>query len=237
MLGLEPIGLVPLGLALLNLYALVLVLARAWVFRTRLYRPMVLNLALSVAPVVVLVATFVTLLVVVTVAPSRGAVFAVVGVGGLVWLLLLPNAAYLLTELNFSHRREDDPVPLWYDIVLVLTLAVSGVLNALTNVVLAQLMYVAVVRPNAAAPFDAPDSWVMAGLTLLLVSFGIYLGRYVRFNSWDLLHPASFVRKLVRHVREPGRARTIVAFCVMHTALFAFLYLVVVAPVVLLVTQ
>ncbi|NLE71080.1 MAG: DUF1361 domain-containing protein, partial [Actinomycetales bacterium] len=39
----------------------------------------------------------------------------------------------------------------------------------------------------AAAPFDAPDSWVMAGLTLLLVSFGIYLGRYVRFNSWDLL--------------------------------------------------
>jgi len=45
------------------------------------------------------------------------------------------------------------------------------------------------------------------------------------------------VRKLVRHVREPGRVRTILAFCLLHTTLFAFLYLVVVAPVVLLVTQ
>jgi hypothetical protein len=43
-----------LGIVGMNALALLLVLARAPLFRTRLYRPMLLNIGLSVAPVVVL---------------------------------------------------------------------------------------------------------------------------------------------------------------------------------------
>lgn len=222
------------GIALMNLYALVLVLLRGPLFGTRVYRPMVLNIGLSLTPVLVLVATIVTLVLVVTVAPSRAALIVVIVVGGLIWLALLPNGAYLVTELNFSHRREDDVVPLWYDILLVLSLALSGVLNTLANVLLAQLVFVLIAHVDARDPYTSPDSWIIAAVVLLLVSIGIYLGRYLRFNSWDLLHPASFARKLGDHFREHGRWRAAVGFSVAHTILLALLYLVVVAPVLIL---
>lgn len=222
------IYLLPLGVVLLNVYALALVLFRAPLFRVPVYRPMLLNIALSVAPVLVLVATELALLAVVQWFPYRAAVVGVLVVGGLVWLLLLPNAGYLITELNFSHRRRDDPTPLWYDIVAVLALALSGVLNTLVNVLIVQIGYVAILRPNGPAPFAHPDSWLLALAVLVLVSLGIYLGRYVRFNSWDLAHPRSFARKLSTHLREGANRRRAGAFVLLHTLFLGIVYLVVV---------
>ena len=229
---LDALAFLPLGLVGLNLYALVLVLLRGPVFGTRLYRPMVLNIALSISPAVVLMAMFLVLLLVVQVAPSTAAVWAVLVVFGVLWLLLLPNAAYLVTELNLSHRRPGETVPLWYDIVLVLTLAMSGVLNTLATVAIAQVGYVAIVDPNATAARYDPTSWVMAGGVLLLVAFGIYLGRYVRFNSWDLLHPSSFLKKLTGHFRVGANAGAAAGFVLTHAVFLAILYVIVVVPAV-----
>lgn len=223
----------PLGVVLLNVYALALVLLRAPVFRTRLYRPMVLNIALSVAPAFVMLLVLLGELAVVQLVPYPTAtwvLWTLIVVGGLVWLLLLPNAGYLVTELNFSHRRHDDPVPLWYDIVLVLSLAMSGVLNTLANVLLAQLAFAVLTRPDDNDLFAQADTWVVAGVAFVLVALGIYLGRYVRFNSWDLLHPSSFVRKLVGHFGDRSRLRAAGGFVVVHAGFFGILYLVVVAP-------
>jgi len=219
------------GVLLLNLYALALVVVRAPAFGTRLYRPMVLNIGLSVAPALVLAVTMALLLVAVLLESSLAVWLVILG-GGLAWLLLLPNSAYLITELNFSHRRKDEPVPLWYDIVLVLTLAVSGVMNTLLTVLLVQSLYVLIAYPNDAAPFARLDSWVLAAVVLLLVTFGMYLGRYLRFNSWDVTHPGSFVRKLSGHFRQRTSRREAVGFCVTHTVLLALVYVLVVGPAV-----
>jgi uncharacterized membrane protein len=227
--------LLPLGIVLLNVYALALVLLRAPLFRVPVYWPMVLNIGLSVAPAAVLGIGVATIAGVITLYPNRLLLFAVIAVVAVVWVLLLPNAAYLVTELNFSHRRDDDPAPLWYDIVMVLALALSGVLNTLSNVLLVQLGYVLIVRPNDDDPYRQPDSWALVAVALVLVTVGIYLGRYVRFNSWDLLHPWSFVRKLAEHFRVPDRLRTLAGFVVVHTLFFGLLYLLIVAPVMLLV--
>jgi len=227
--------LMPLGVVLLNLYALLLVLLRAPLYRTPLYRPMVLNIGLSVAPAVVMLLVVLGELAIVRLVPDPSSAWVLgvlIVVGGLVWLLLLPNAGYLVTELNFSHRRSDDPVPLWYDIVLVLSLALSGVLNTLVNVLLAQLAFAVLTGPDADHPFARADAWAVATTVLALVAVGIYLGRYVRFNSWDLLHPASFVRKLGAHFQGRDRLRAAGGFVLVHTVFFGILYLVVVAPVV-----
>lgn len=220
------------GALLLNVYALVLVLVRAPLYRTRLYRPMVLNIGLSLAPILVLVLTLAALVVTVTIAPSQLAVWVEILIGGAVWLALLPNAAYLITELNFSHRSDSDPVPLWYDIVLTLTLALSGIVNALLNVVLAQVLFVMVAYPNSVAPLEAPSSWIFAAIIIVLVTVGIYFGRYIRFNTWDLLHPRSFLHKLRAHFAEPGNTASLFGFVTLHSILLACLYLLVVAPVV-----
>jgi len=211
----------------------VLVCLRAPLFGTRLYRPMVLNIALSVAPVVVLGLLLAGLLVAAAVGSTVLIWLVIIG-DGLVWLLLLPNSAYLITELNFSHRREEDPVPLWYDIVLVLTLALSGVMNALLNVVLAQGVLALVAFPNSADPLGRPASWIFVAVVLVLISFGMYLGRHLRFNSWDLLHPGSFVRRFRDHFARAGRMREAGGFVIVHSLLLAFLYLLVIAPVVAL---
>ncbi len=223
--------LVAAGVALLNVYALLLVLLRAPVFRTRLYTPMVLNIGLSAAPAVMIALAGVGLLVAIA-AESALVMWSVIIVFGVAWLLFLPNSAYLITELNFSHRKQDEAVPLWYDIVLVLTLAMSGVMNTLLNVLLVQTMYVLVRYPNEVRPLQRVDSWVLVILVLGLVTFGMYLGRYLRFNSWDITHPSSFLRKLGGHFRSAAKRREALGFCVAHTVLLAVMYVVVVAPAV-----
>src|SRR5699024_12595057 len=91
---------------------------------TRVYRPMVWNIWLSISPALVLLAALVSLTFAEIIA-SLVLRWVTLIFFGLVWLLMLPNGAYLITEMNFSHRREEEAVPLWYDIVLVLTLALS----------------------------------------------------------------------------------------------------------------
>lgn len=226
------IGLLPLviGVVVLNVYALVLVLIRGPLYRVRVYRPMLLNLALSAAPVVVLFLTLVTLSTVGMALPQPVGIVTILFVGGLAWLLLLPNSAYLVTELNFSHRRAEEDVPLWFDIVATLALALSGVMNTLLNVFFVQVIFVAVSGDPIVHPFRGSASWLLAGIILFLTTIGIYLGRYLRFNTWDVVNPVRFGRKLFAHFAEPGRVGEAVGFCTLHTLLLAILYAVVAAP-------
>ena len=225
------------GVALLNVYALALVVLRAPLYRTRLYRPMLLNIGLSIAPVIVLGLVVVVDAVLIAGGAPPWAILTCAVLGFGVWLLLLPNAGYLVTELNYSHRQEGEDVPLWYDIVAVLTLAMSGVMNTLVNVFLAQALLALVLYPNDDAPFRRPVSWIAVLVVLALVSVGIYLGRYVRFNSWDLAHPVQFVRKLARHFRARGAVRDALLFVLLHTLFFAFMYLIVMGPVTALLVR
>jgi uncharacterized membrane protein len=220
-----------LGIVLMNVLAVLLVLLRAAVFRTRLYRPMLLNVGLSIAPVVLLGCGVLLLAVLL----SAGAPPPVVGVLAalvlLAWLLLLPNAGYLITELNLNHRRPGEKVPEWYDILLVLSLAMSGVLNMLFNVFLVQLAYVTV-RFDDVAPLTGTEVRVVTAVVLLLTAFGIYLGRNLRLNSWDVLRPWRIVAKLVAHLRQPGTALNALGFSVVTAVFFGLMYLVVVGPLV-----
>jgi uncharacterized membrane protein len=217
------------GIVLMNVLAVLLVLLRSWLFRTRLYRPMLLNVGLSIAPVVVLGAGVLVLGVLLAAGTPPVVVMVLGALLLLAWLLLLPNAGYLITELNLNHRRPGDRVPEWYDLLLVLVLA--GVLNMLFKVFLVQLAYVAV-RFDDVAPLTGTEVRVVTVLVLLLAAFGIYLGRNLRLNSWDVLRPWRIVAKLVAHLREPGAALGALGFTVVAGAFFALMYLVVVGPIV-----
>ncbi|HEY0186233.1 MAG TPA: DUF1361 domain-containing protein [Cellulomonas sp.] len=218
------------GVVGMNLAALLLVLGRAALFRTRLYRPMLMNIALSVAPVGLLALALLVLIVLTATGVPRPVVLVVVAGVLLGWLLLLPNAGYLITELNLSHRKAGDGVPEWYDVLLVLTLAMSGVLNTLMNVLAVQLVYVAI-RYNDEAALVRPEVRALVAGVLLLVSFGIYLGRNLRVNSWDIRHPFGLLAKIGRHLRGSGGAAA-AGFTVIGAVFFALMYLVVVGPVI-----
>lgn len=102
----------------------------------------------------------------------------------LLWLLFLPNAPYILTDLFHLKPRPD--LPLWYDLILVLSFALTGMMVFFKSLkdMLALLnnqvgeFYVAMITP----------------LLFWLVSYGLYLGRYLRFNSWDVVHPFTLLK-------------------------------------------
>lgn len=95
------------------------------------------------------------------------------------WFLFLPNAPYILTDL--FHLKERTPFPLWYDLVLVLSFALCGLLLFFKSLkdmfellhLKLKPLYVTLITP----------------FVFWLISFGLYLGRYLRFNSWDIIHP------------------------------------------------
>lgn len=220
-----------LGAVALNLYAVLLISLRAIVYRTRLYRPMLLNIWLSVAPILLLLAALAALLVLLPV--NRGLAFVLAGVLGLAWLLMLPNASYLITELNLSHRHDNETrVPLWYDIILVITLAMSGVVNTIVNVFIAQLVFAVVLHDDRSASFFRPSALIGLAVVLLLVGLGMYLGRYLRLNSWDVRHPGSLVRKVIAHFRQRDTILACVGFTLTYAIFIGIMYFTIALPIV-----
>lgn len=215
---------------LLNVYAAALVLLRAVIYRTPLYKPMLWNIFLSLLPVFVLGAGVIaSSLLLIFLFPLGIAVLAVTFV---VWLLLLPNSSYLITELNNTHRVDDDPTPEWFDIILVITLAMSGVANAVANVLFAHAFFAVTVFRDFADAFLEPASLLFVAVIMLLQSFGMYLGRFPRFNSWDLKHPVSFFRKLTRHFSTRSARLECLGFTLSYSVFLCLIYILTAGPVI-----
>lgn len=105
----------------------------------------------------------------------------------IVWLLFLPNAPYIVTD--FVHLRPRPPIPLWFDVALLLSCAGTGLLLGYSSV--------ADVQDAVAQRFGAAAGWATAMAALLVSGFGVYLGRFLRWNSWDpIRNPAALLVRL-----------------------------------------
>jgi len=138
----------------------------------------------------------------------------------LAWLLFFPNAPYLLTDILHLQPRAD--APLWFDLVLILAFAWTGFMLGLISLVLMQ----ALVRRAA----GAAASWAFAVAVLGLTGFGIYLGRFLRWNSWDVFFsPGSLLADMIQPLLHPiVHARTI-AFSGLFSLFLVSAYFMIVA--------
>jgi uncharacterized membrane protein len=102
------------------------------------------------------------------------ALLAVLAAG---WLLFFPNAPYILTDV--IHLAPQRGVPLWFDALTITSAALTGLLLGFASLGLVQ----EVVRRAAGAVW----AWILAGGVLVIASVGIYLGRFLRLNSWDVV--------------------------------------------------
>ena len=101
-----------------------------------------------------------------------------------IWLLFLPNAPYILTDLFHLKIRENSP--LWFDLILVLSFALTGMMVFFKS--LKDMLALLSGRIN---PFYMT---IITPCLFWLVSYGLYLGRYLRFNSWDIVHPFYLIK-------------------------------------------
>jgi uncharacterized membrane protein len=139
---------------------------------------------------------------------------------GVVWLVFFPNAPYLLTDLK--HVGSGGQIPLLYDVLLLSAGAWSGLLLGLTSLFL--------VHAVARRRLGAPNAWALVVGVLALSSFGIYLGRVLRWNSWDVVvHPGGLARQLGTGLLHPVEYPRPLALTILLTAFLLVSYLVLYA--------
>ena len=112
----------------------------------------------------------------------------------MVCVLFLPNALYLISD--FQHLKERPNIPFFYDILLMFYTALLGLLLnvlSLRNLHLVSKKY-----------FKINTSNFIIGFIIFLSGFGVYLGRYLRWNSWDILtHPQDVLLDCAYRIFQP----------------------------------
>jgi uncharacterized membrane protein len=135
---------------------------------------------------------------------------------GALWLVFFPNAPYIVTD--FVHLSRDPLSPLWFDGLTIASFAATGLLLGLGSLYLVQ----SAVRREL--------GWLVVGAALVLGSIGIYLGRFVRLNSWDFFTNPHYVAYLVRlRLADPLGNPKLIAVVITSTLMLGAAYLLVYA--------
>ena len=145
----------------------------------------------------------------------RASLYLIIPSIAFLWLIFFPNAPYMLTDLQDLARSGTD-APLWYDVIILVWCSWTGML---LGVISLYLMQDIIVRN-----FGRRAGWIFVFLISALSSFGIYIGRFVRLNSWDILqNPTETAQEILGIVIDPSRR--LAAFTLLYTIFFLFVFL------------
>src|SRR4030042_252976 len=110
------------------------------------------------------------------------------------WLLLFPNSPYILTDL--FHLRLRASAPLWYDLIVLLSFAWTGLIYGFISLMDIELLFKKYLNKSIIT--------IISILFLFLCSFGIYLGRILRWNSWDIIgNPFGLFNDIIDRFVDP----------------------------------
>jgi uncharacterized membrane protein len=148
----------------------------------------------------------------------------------LIWLLFFPNAFYMLTDLFHLHDSRNPKVPEWFDLAMIFSFAWNGLLlgvlslrqmerlledKRLANALFGRRLQVPLPYPTAAVVYP------VIGLSAL----GIYTGRYLRYNSWDIItDPFQLIEDITAMIIHPLRNRPAWDMILCYAILLGFVY-------------
>ena len=110
------------------------------------------------------------------------------------WLLFFPNAPYIITDL--LHLKERPPAPYWFDVLLIFSAALNGLLLGLASLLKVEQFY--------AGRYGKRSAGFLILCSLFLCAFGVYMGRYLRWNSWDIItNPFGVAADILDRILNP----------------------------------
>jgi uncharacterized membrane protein len=122
------------------------------------------------------------------------------------WIFFIPNAFYIITDLFHLIPRQG--VPLWYDLILLMSFAWSGLIMGVLSVRHMEKAIAYHISSRSELLFIYPIMWLNA--------LGVYIGRYFRYNTWDIVwNPFSLMADIARMIFHPlrhGAAWTMIFF-------------------------
>lgn len=199
------------SIVLASLYAMSLYLARAWYSeQPAIYGNLPWNLFLAWIPYLFSMLSYGLI----GLFPRRWWLHLLPGT---IWLLFYPNAPYILTD--FFHLAPRAGVPLWYDILLLVTFSFTGMFLGLVSLRTMQRVF--------RFYFGGFLSWAFALFALALSGVGIYLGRFERWNSWDMLsHPSRIVKDVLYPLTDPLNSMRFFGVSILFALFLLVCYLV-----------
>ncbi len=131
------------------------------------------------------------------------------------WLLFFPNAPYIITDL--FHYEERPPVPYWYDLMLVISAAWNGLILGMISLMNIEIFLSRHLKPALVK--------LAVFTSLLLCGYGVFIGRFLRFNSWDILtDPRYIAYTSAHHVLRPFNYQKLWVFTILFAVFLGIIY-------------
>jgi len=146
---------------------------------------------------------------------TRKQSFIVIPIAAFFWLIFFPNAPYILTDLQHLAGTWRD-VPVWYDVMLLIWFSFTGLLLGMVSLFLMQ----EIIRRE----FGRWAGWGFVAGVAALSSAGVYVGRFLRWNTWDIFsNPAGMAEYTIQSAQDPSLQS--IGFTSLFAAFFLFLYI------------
>ena len=137
-------------------------------------------------------------------------------VPAVLWVIFLPNALYIVTDLN--HLRNQATLPVWYDAGFLSIAAWTGLFLAVGSLYTMQKIVHSYVGKIT--------GWIFSFIIIGSSGFGVYIGRFLRWNSWDILNePLKILSDSLPPLTNPLQYKDRVVFITMYTSLYLVTYL------------
>lgn len=134
------------------------------------------------------------------------------------WLLLLPNTFYIITDLFHLHKGE--VIPVWFELTLIISFAWNGLLFGISSMKQMEVIL--------KAKWKISNEWLFVYPIMLLNALGIYIGRYLRFNSWDVVtNPFELGSEMFYLLLHPVQNRFDWSMIICYSMLLSFFYVTV----------
>jgi uncharacterized membrane protein len=191
-----------------TVFCLLLVRARIAYSDTFRYTFLIWNLFLAWIPFMIAYLTY-------SLALRRSALYVVIPISAFLWLIFFPNAPYILTD--FQHLSlNNGAAPLWFDVIMLIWCAWTGLLLGVVSLYLMQ----EIIKRE----FGRIVGWMFVFVVAALSSAGIYIGRFIRWNSWDVLrNPFGIANALLDQAVDPSLRS--IGFIALYTSFFVFTYI------------
>ena len=172
------------------------------------YGFLIWNLFLAWIPFIIAYFTY-------TLTLNRKWIYVVIPIAAFLWLIFFPNAPYILTDFQHLAYPSND-LPVWYDVMMLIWFAFTGLLLGMVSLFLMQ----EIIRRE----FGRWAGWTFVALVTSLTSTGVYVGRFLRWNSWDILrNPIGLAAYTFERIQNPSLQA--IGFTGLFAAFFLFLYI------------
>lgn len=141
----------------------------------------------------------------------------------ILWSLLalgfLPNSFYIISDL--VHLQDTGEVGVLYDAVLFMTIILNGLIAGFTSIYL--------IHKQLLKRLQRPVAHLIIAGVFLLNGFAIYLGRSLRWNTWDILtHPFGIIydvsERLINPLAHPQFFGTTLTFFLLLGGLYVVIW-------------